>query len=177
MTPAMALTINWTEHDNLTPREQYEAAGTLIDEAKALVAARRCRIAHDLAQERGAAEAAAILGISDKRIYQLAARYRQSQPVVASNIPGRSIHPYDLLDEVMEQTGMGKREAHDSIHALLDQLAADDGEDAVILHREPVRPELLKSNPSDVDVYYWLTIRQETADLIREALAAQCATD
>ncbi|MFJ8677286.1 hypothetical protein [Streptomyces sp. NPDC093589] len=173
----MALTINWDEYDNLTPREQYDAAGDLIDEAKALVAARRCRIAHDLAQEHGAAQAAAILDISDKRVYQLAARYRDSQPVVASNSHGRSIHGYDLLDEVMEQAGVGKREAHDAIHALLDQLVADDGEGAVIIHREPIRPELLKSNPGQVDVHYWLTIRQEFADLIREALAAKHATD
>ncbi|MFI7096762.1 hypothetical protein [Streptomyces lydicus] len=173
----MALTIDWTEYGNLSPRQQYDAAGDLIDEVKALVAARRARIAHDLAQEHGAIDAAAILGISDKRVYQLAARYRASQPVVASHIPGRSIHSYDLLDDVMEQTGMGKREAHEAIHAMLDQLVADDGEDEVIIHREAVRPELLKSNPSDLDIYYWLTIRQESADLIREALAAQCAAD
>lgn len=176
MTPTMALTINWAEYDNLTPREQYEAAGTLIDEVKALVAARRCRIAHDLAQDHGAVEAATILDISDKRVYQLAARYRESQPVVASHVPGRSIHSYDLLDDVMEATGLGKREAHEAIHALLDQLVADDGE-TVILQREPVKPGLLKSNPGQADVYYWLTIRQEAADMIREALTAQYATD
>lgn len=128
-------------------------------------------------QENGAQEAASLLGISDKRVYQLAARYRDSQPVVASRIPGRAVHSYDLLDDVVEQTSMERGEAHESIHALLDQLIADDGEDAVVLHRQPIRPELLKSNPGQVDVYYWLTIRQETAELIREALAAGSATD
>lgn len=169
----MALNIDWTEYGNLTPREQYDAAGELIDEVKALVAARRCRIAHDLALEHGAIEAASVLGISDKRVYQLAARYRESQPVVASRIPGRSIHSYDLLDEVMEATRLGKQEAHDAIHALLDQMVDEDGEDAVILHRQAIRPELLKSNPQDLDVYYWLTVRQESADMIRESLTAE----
>lgn len=173
----MALHIDWTEHNDLAPREQYDRAGDLIDEAKAAAAARRARIAHDLAQEQGAAAAAATLGISDKRVYQLAARYRDSQPVIASHIRGRGISPYDLLDDVMERTGMGRVEAHDSIHALLDQLVADDGEDAVIIHRVPIQPELLKRNPNQLDVYYWLTIRQETADLILEALAAGGATD
>lgn len=169
----MALTIDWAEHDNLTPREQYDQAGAIIDEAKAAAAARRARIAHDLAQEHGAPEAAAILGISDKRVYQLASRYRAAQPVVASNNPGRTIYRYDLLDEVMEQTGMDKREAHDSIHALLDQLVAVDGEEAVVIHHEPVQPELLKSNPNDLDIYSWVTIRQEAADLVLEVLTAQ----
>nr|WSX25546.1 hypothetical protein OG690_38330 [Streptomyces tubercidicus] len=173
----MALTIDWTEHDNRTPREQYDQAGAIIDEAKAAAAARRARIAHDLMQESGAQEAASLLGVSDKRIYQLATRYRQSQPVVASNNPGRLIYNYDLLDQVIEQTNMDKREAHDSIHALLDQLVEIDGEAAVVIHQEPVQPELLKSNPSDLDIYYWVTIRQEAADLILEQLAAQHATD
>lgn len=171
----MALTIGWAEHETLSPREQYDRAGDLIDEVKALVAARRARIAHDLAQEHGAVEAAAILGISDKRVYHLASRYRASQPVIASNNPGRTIYGYDLLDEVMEQTGMDKREAHDSIHALLDQLVAVDGEEAVVIHHEPVQPELLKSNPNDLDIYYWVTIRQEAADLVLETLTEQYA--
>ncbi|MFH9426029.1 hypothetical protein [Streptomyces sp. NPDC017529] len=173
----MTLTINWDDHDGLSPRERYDAAGTLIDEAKALVAARRARIAHDLAQEHGAQEAAQILGISDKRVYELAARYRKSQPVIASNNPGRSITTYDLLDEVTEKYGMGRREAHEAIHATLEQLIDLDGRDAVVIDEQPMRPELLKANPHDVDVYYWITIREEAAETIREQLEASASME
>lgn len=173
----MALTIDWTEHDGLTPREQYDQAGHIIDEAKALVAARRARIAHDLMQQHGAQEAAATLGVSDKRVYQLAARYRDAQPVIASLIPGRAISRYDLLGEIEDQYGLSTREAHEAIHSALEQLVDIDGEDQVIIARTPMRPELLKSNPQDRDVYYWLTVRAEAVDEIREALAAQYATE
>lgn len=167
----MTLNINWAEHNSLTPREAYDAAGDVIDEAKAAAGARRARIAHDLAQEHGAQEAAQILGISDKRVYELAGRYRKSQPVIASINPGRSIATYDLLDEVMEKSGMDRRTAHESIHNLVDQLIDIDGQDAVVIDRQPMRPELLKANPHDVDIYYWITIREEAAAAIREQLA------
>lgn len=170
-----ALAIDWTAHSGLTPREQYDAAGTIIDDAKAATAARRARIAHDLMQQHGAQETAGILGISDKRVYQLAARYRETQPVIASLIHGRSVHGYDLLDEVEERYGLGRQEAHEAIHAALQQLVDIDGEDQVVVARTPMRPELLKGNPRDLDVYYWLTVRTESVDEIREALAAQFA--
>lgn len=173
----MALTINWADHDKLSPREQYDQAGQIIDEAKAAAATRRARIAHDLMQQHGAQKAASILGISDKRVYQLAARYREAQPVIASIIHGRSVHSYDLLDEVEEQYGLGRQEAHEAIHAALQQLVDIDGEDQVVIARTPIRPELLKDNPRDLDVYYWLTVRAESVDEIREALAAQFAAE
>lgn len=174
-TTATALTIGWAAHDALTPRGQYDAAGGIIDEAKAAAAARRSRIAHDLVQQHGAKETARILGISGTRVYALAERYRDSQPVIADDFPGRSIARYDLLDEIEDQHGLSTREAHEAIHATLQQLIDIDGEDQVVVARTPQRPELLKSNPGDVDVRYWLTVRAESVDEIREALAAQYA--
>ncbi|MEV4784049.1 hypothetical protein AB0K53_01095 [Streptomyces tuirus] len=171
----MALTINWADHDKLTPREQYDQAGQIIDEAKAAAAARRARIAHDLMQQHGAQEAASILGISDKRVYQLAARYREAQPEICDHVPGRSVAGYDLLDEVVDRFGLSQGEAHDVIHAALQNLIDVDGEDQVVVARRPQRPELLKSNPHDLDVRYWLTVRAEAVDELREALAAQYA--
>jgi len=172
-----ALVIDWAAHATLTPREQYDAAGDIIDEAKAAAAARRSRIAHDLARQHGAKEAARILGISATRVYALVDRYRESQPVIADNFPGRSIARYDLLGEVEERYGMGAREAHEAIHALLQNLIEVDGEDQVVIARTPQRPALLKSNPGDVDVRYWLTVRAESVDEIREALATQYADE
>lgn len=170
-----ALTIVWTTHDGLTAREQYDAAGTIIDAAKAAAAARRSRIAHDLAREHGAKEAASILGISATRVYALAERYRLAQPIIADNFPGRSIARYDLLDEVEEQYGLSAREAHEAIHAVLQQLFDIDGEDQVVIARTPQRPELLTMNEGNVDVRYWLTVRAESVDEIREALAVEYA--
>ena len=175
MTAPSALTIDWATHDDLTPREQYDAAGEIIDQAKAAAAARRARIAHDLNQQHGAKEAARILGISATRVYALTDRYRDSQPVIADNFPGRSIARYDLLDEVEDRYDLDTREAHDAIHATLQQLIDVDGEEQVIITRTPQRPELLKSNAGDVDIRYWLTVRAESVDEIREALAVQYA--
>ncbi|MFD1832392.1 hypothetical protein ACFSJS_22490 [Streptomyces desertarenae] len=90
---------------------------------------------------------------------------------IASNIPGRTIHPYPLLDEIAERHNLSDREAHEAIHAMLDQIADIDGD--VVLEQRPIRPELLESNPHDLDVYWWLTVSDETAQEIRDALAAQ----
>ncbi|MFF0277432.1 hypothetical protein [Streptomyces sp. NPDC004330] len=90
---------------------------------------------------------------------------------IFDNFPGRSFSGYDLLDEVMEKYGLERREAHESIHAFLDQIVEIDG-DEVILKSEATHPELLKSNPNDLDIRHWLTISDETADTIREAFAA-----
>lgn len=173
----MVLTIDWTGQEKLGPREQYDQAGQIIDEAKAAAAARRARIAHDLMQQNGAQEAARILGISDKRVYQLATRYREAQPEICDNFPGRSIASYDLLEEVCERYGLSRRDAHEAIHAMLQQLIDIDGADQVVIARRPQRPELLKSNPRDLDVRYWLVVRAECVDEIREALAAQFAAE
>lgn len=173
----MALTITWDDQADLSPAEQYDQAGRIIDEAKAAAAARRARIAHDLMQQHGAQEAATILGISDKRVYLLAARYRDTQPQIGDNFPGRSITDYDLLDEVQERYGLSRRDAHEAIHATLRQLIDIDGEDQVVIARRPQRPELLKSNPQDLDVRYWLVVRAECVDGIREALEAQHAAE
>lgn len=90
---------------------------------------------------------------------------------IASCIPGRAVHQYDLLDEVTEATGMTRREAHENIHAFLDQIIELDGEEAVILSRRPIRPDLLTNNPNDQDRYHWLTISDEAADVIRAQFA------
>lgn len=90
---------------------------------------------------------------------------------IASRIPGRSITSYDLLDEAVATYGLSRAQAHDDIHAFLAQIVDIDG-DGTILASEPMRPELLVDNPQDLDIYYWLTISDETADSIREALAA-----
>ncbi|WP_282204563.1 hypothetical protein [Kitasatospora fiedleri] len=90
---------------------------------------------------------------------------------IASRIPGRSVHSYDLLDEAVDTYGLTRAQAHGDIHAFLAQIVDIDGDDT-ILATEPMRPELLVDNPRDLDVYCWLTISDETADAIREALAA-----
>jgi hypothetical protein len=84
---------------------------------------------------------------------------------------GRAISTYDILDETTERYSLDRREAHESIVAMLQGIVEADG-DHVIIERRPVRPELLISNPHDVDVDYWLTVSDETADEIREALAS-----
>lgn len=85
--------------------------------------------------------------------------------------PGRAIGTYDLLAEITDTYGLDRREAHDGIHAFLDQIVDIDGDDAIIASA-PVRPELLVSNEHDLDIDYWLTVSDETADSIREAFAA-----
>ncbi|MFH8627741.1 hypothetical protein ACH4A8_38640 [Streptomyces vietnamensis] len=95
---------------------------------------------------------------------------------IFDNFPGRSFSNYDLLDEVTEKYGIERREAHDSIHAFLDQIIDIDG-DEVILKREATHPELLRDNPRDLDIRYWLTISDETADTIRNSFAAVYETD
>lgn len=89
---------------------------------------------------------------------------------IASNIPGRAISSYDLLDELQEKYGLSRRQTHEEIHALLDQLA-DLGDNPVVDER-PMRPELLVSNPQDVDVYHWIEITDQAAQDIRESFAA-----
>ncbi|MFD7978905.1 hypothetical protein [Streptomyces sp. NPDC059071] len=90
--------------------------------------------------------------------------------------PGREFATYDLLDEVAEQYNLDRREAHDSIHAFLTQIIEIDG-DKVILAKNAARPELLTHNPHNLDIRYWLTISDETADSIREAFAAVYASE
>lgn len=91
---------------------------------------------------------------------------------IYDDFPGRSIASYELLDEMQDKHGLGRREAHESIHAFLEQCVGIDGRDAVIISSRPARPELLEDNPSDLDVRYWLTITGDAADTIREAFAA-----
>ncbi|MEU0940281.1 hypothetical protein [Embleya sp. NPDC005971] len=90
---------------------------------------------------------------------------------IASHIPGRTVHPYELLDEMRKYVG-SDREAHDSIHVFLNQIVEIDGEENVILSTRPIRPELLESNPQDLDVYHWITISDDAAQDIRDAFAA-----
>lgn len=90
---------------------------------------------------------------------------------------GRAISNYDLLDEMQERHGLDRREAHESILAFLSQVADIDGEETTIEGSRPVRPELLKSNPGDLDIDSWTTISDEAADAIRAAFAATYPTD
>lgn len=85
---------------------------------------------------------------------------------------GRSISNYDLLDEMQETYGLDRRETHGSIIAFVTQTVDIDGEDAAIEATRPVRPELLQSNPADLDVDYWTTITDAAANDIRTAFAA-----
>ncbi|UZI33935.1 hypothetical protein [Streptomyces sp. VB1] len=89
---------------------------------------------------------------------------------IYEGMTGRSISTYDLLDETMATYGLDKATAHEAITTFLSGLADDDS--AVIVERTPVRPELLKNNPQDLDVDHWVTVSDETADHIRGALAA-----
>jgi hypothetical protein len=88
---------------------------------------------------------------------------------IATCKPGRSITGYDLLDETVDTYGITKAEAHEAINAFLDQIIEIDG-DNVVLERTPVRPDLAANNPGDLDIYYWRTVSDETADAIRDAL-------
>lgn len=90
---------------------------------------------------------------------------------IYSGKPGRAIGNYDLLTEIMDKYSLERREAHGSVVAFLDQIVAIDGEGTIIAST-PVRPELLVSNPHDLDIDYWLTVSDETADSIREAFSA-----
>lgn len=96
--------------------------------------------------------------------------------VIASLNPSRSIATYDLLDELTETYGLSREDAHASIHTFLSQIVEIDG-DGVILAQEPQRPELLKSNPRDVDIDAWITISAGAADGIREAFAATYSSE
>ncbi|WP_329368661.1 hypothetical protein OG896_24375 [Streptomyces sp. NBC_00669] len=58
-------------------------------------------------------------------------------------------------------------EAHDAIWAYLADL--DDAE----ISRTPDKPQLLEHNPGDLDIYYWITITDDAAQVVREAVAAQ----
>ncbi|MFD5564542.1 hypothetical protein [Kitasatospora griseola] len=87
----------------------------------------------------------------------------------ASRIPGRSIHTYDLLDEAVDTYSLSRETAHEAIHGFLQQIIEIDGA-GVILERAPIRPDLAANNPNDRDVHYWLTVSDETADAIRDAL-------
>ncbi|MEU6058033.1 hypothetical protein [Streptomyces sp. NPDC047097] len=93
---------------------------------------------------------------------------------IYSQTHGRSISTYDLLDQVQEAHDLSRREAHDAIHAVLQQLD-DATNDDVILTERPERPELLEHNPGHIDINYWLTISDETAQEIRDVLAATYA--
>lgn len=85
---------------------------------------------------------------------------------------GRAISGYDLLDEMQDKYNLDRRETHESILAFLGQIADIDGQDATVESTRPVRPELLESNPHDLDIDSWTTISDKAADAIRESFAA-----
>lgn len=89
---------------------------------------------------------------------------------IAQTTPGRGLTHYDLADDIMEAHGLTLAEAHELITSLLDGLVNDDPD--IILDRQPMRPDLLRHNPTDLDIYHWLTVSDDTATTIREAAAA-----
>lgn len=84
---------------------------------------------------------------------------------------GRGLSGYDLLDQIEEQFHLSRTDAHDAIHAMLNGIIEAEGE-SVILNRRPARPELLTDDAPDVDIDHWLTISDETAAEICEALVS-----
>jgi hypothetical protein len=82
---------------------------------------------------------------------------------------GRALHSYDLLDRVQDAYGMSRREAHDSIHAMLSGLLEDDSN--LILDTYPARMEREHNNSQSLDRDMWLVVSDETAQTIFEALA------
>lgn len=90
---------------------------------------------------------------------------------IASHAQGRGGYRYELLEEIAERYGLTNAQASETIQETLRQLREIDG-DGIILDQQPIRPQLLESNPSDLDVDYWLFVSQATADEIREAIAA-----
>lgn len=89
---------------------------------------------------------------------------------IASRFPGRTGPLYHLLEEVMDRFDMRRQDAEAAIHAILDLLIAIDGA-KVVLGEEPVRPELEKYNPYDLDRHVWIYIRPTDAEVIVEAIA------
>lgn len=86
---------------------------------------------------------------------------------IFQGFPGRSIAPYDLLEEMAGLYDLDRREAHESVLSFLSDLGPE-----AILKREPTDPRLLESNPHDLDVTHWLTVTDEAARQIRDAFAA-----
>lgn len=96
---------------------------------------------------------------------------------IFSGSTGRAISSYDLLDEMQDAYGLDRRETHESIVAFLAQIVDIDGEESVIEATRPVRPELLESNPGDLDIDRWTTITDTAAEGIRDAFAAVYAVE
>lgn len=88
---------------------------------------------------------------------------------IYAGFEGRAIEGYELLDEMIDRYALDRRDAHESIRTFLGQLAEDEN---VILDRRPVRPALLTANPNDLDITYWETVSETTAEQIRDAFAA-----
>ncbi|MBV6697422.1 hypothetical protein KV557_09830 [Kitasatospora aureofaciens] len=86
---------------------------------------------------------------------------------IYSHTGGRTIATYPLLTEVQTLTGLNRDEAHNFIHATLDQLIAEDGEENVVVSQRPDRPGLLANNPLDLTVDHWTTITDDAAEFIR----------
>lgn len=90
--------------------------------------------------------------------------------VIADHSPGRGAPPYDLLQEVTTRyPELGDMDAHDAVWQVLEDLTSL-GEDWEV-DREPVDPIAARSG-RDRDRRHWITITEDAADSIREALAA-----
>ncbi|MGW1174541.1 hypothetical protein ACWD4P_12575 [Kitasatospora sp. NPDC002543] len=90
---------------------------------------------------------------------------------IYSHTGNRTIATYPLLSDVQTITGLDRDQAHNLIHATLDQLIAEDGEDNVIVTQRPDRPKLAANNPRDLDVTHWTTITDDAAEFVRATAA------
>lgn len=168
--------------DFASPEDEYQG---LLARAKEAVTRRLDEIAYDMDRTYGSKRAAERLGVSQQLVIRRRNDHKRKlmhQPAadneIATYFPGRGVPGhYPLLERVMETHDMGASEAHEAIHAYLDQLIGLDGRDAVVLSERPIRPELAESNPGDVDVHYWLTIDAEAIAFIEDAIANAPADD
>ena len=102
--------------------------------------------------------------------YVLYAPVARAVHEIAGYNPGRSFANYDLLEEIEERHGLGREEAHETIHAMLRDLRDDDP--GVILEKRPQRPQSVRGFGRDRDRGVWLVVSEETADHIREGVKA-----
>ncbi|MYS36369.1 hypothetical protein K388_07167 [Streptomyces sp. KhCrAH-43] len=80
--------------------------------------------------------------------------------------------PYELCNEAAYAYNMSQSAAHAAIFVLLQRFVAADPE--LVLDRRAVRDETAPPHiDTGIDTGYWLTVSEETARRIREALAAR----
>lgn len=72
---------------------------------------------------------------------------------------------YDLLNDIEDQF-TSRHQAHEAVQTFLGQIIEIDGDDVVISRRD-------MTNASGRVIGEWLTVSSETAQAIRDAIAAQ----